>query len=335
MSKRGDDKMSIEETVERLKAAKQAGPSAKYKLTRRTAVKLILSAPLAVAAGKALISGIDGWVFVLWDKLRETSKDPVETSKIKSIVEISDLFPTWSEFQIVPGTHHPIEGYAPDVRTALERLEPLVPKSDPVVFVAAADLRLAITNRDMVLIGGPITNLLSRQVHGYRFHKRKNKIDVRPFKKTGLRWCFEYPYPSSHDQTIIRYAGGVLKVTTLPKGIVDLNVKTAALAEPRFSRVDPENGLLESDYLLLTVVPNTMGNQSTGCTIIDVADLHGQGDKIFADLLDNPEYRKELANAVEGSRFFQALYEVPVRHDTNRQETTPLNPKLLDVHRLA
>jgi len=281
-----------------------------------------------MALGKTLRRGIASvaGVFIIWDHLWEHLKNLKPYT-----VELDELFPMWPEIQVVPGTHHPVDGYHSDVRIALERLTPLVPRFDPIVVARADELPRADLARDLVLIGGPVTNAISLRLHGYEYSNEK--ISNRPTRKTTLRWCFHYPRKRRNDPSNSRYVAGKLRAT-MPKALVDRQA-TGDLALPRYCRVDPETGRIQSDYLLLTVMPNSVLGRSTGFTIIDVADLHGQGDKVFADVLGDDSSRKELAEAVSGKRYFQALYEVPVTHDDANRTTSPGTPTLLDYQVLA
>jgi len=293
----------------------QTSSDPKSKITRRGVFTVL---------GKMLMAG--GWVFFLYDRLKDFM------SWRSSIVGIEDLFPMWPNVQVVPGSHHPVDGYHPDIQIALERLTPLVPRSDPIIIKGANELPLPDLSRDLVLIGGPVSNVISlMNVHGYSYSG--NKISVRPVRRTGFRWCFHYPFPSDDDLPSFRYVAGKLR-STMPKALVDTRA-SGSLAEPRFCKLDQKTGRIQSDYLLLTVMPNRIRHDFTGSTIIDVADLQGQGDKVFADVLRDSASRSELAKAVRRKRYFQALYEVPVSHDDSQCTTTPGTPRLLDVHLLV
>jgi len=282
-----------------------------------------------LALGKVIgLAGINGWVFFMYKKLEKL--EPSSANLEQSEVEIEDLFPMWPDVQVVPGSHHPVDGYHPDIQIALERLTPLVPRIDPIVTAGADALPPADLSRDLVLIGGPVSNVISLSLHGYKY--TGDKISVSPERNTGLRWCFHYPFPSDDDLPYSRYVDGKLR-TTMPKALVDTHA-SGYLAKPQFCKTDPQ-GRIEFDYLLLTVVPNSIRSNFTGSTIIDVADLQGQGDKVFADVLRDSASISELAEAVNGKRYFQALYEVPVAHDDSQCATTPATPRLLDVHLLA
>lgn len=314
MARRNPVELTPTETIARLEAIKKTAKSSAG-MTRRAA----LASGARAVAGKFLLAGAGGWVFIAWDGLK---------ARWAAEVEVNDLFPRWAEVQVVPGRHHPIDGYPPDVKIALDRLTPLIPRSHPVVTVGLDHLPSANLAGELVLIGGPVANMLSRQLHGYRFSN--NKLSVRPMRKTGFRWCFSYPYRKAEDPHFSRYIGGELR-ETMPKAIIDLH-GTGPMAVPRFSAVDPESGKIRSDFLLLTVTPNTLLRYSSGSSIVDVTDLQGQADKVFADLLLDDGRRVELAKAVRRKRHFQALYEVPVMHDDRKRETRPGVPTLIDVH---
>lgn len=313
MPKRISDEPTREEIDARLDAASKSR-GLQPKSTRRGFVRKCLN-----VAGPAVLSGASGWIFHLWDRYKHLK--PAQVS-------VEDLFPAWNSVQIVPGTHHPVVGYPHDVQVALEKLIPLVPRAHRVVTAPLRDMLSADKAGNLVLIGGPIANDLSLHVHGYRFDKKK-KISIDPVTETGLRWAFSYPFKQKDDPSFSRYDAGTLR-STMPKAIVDRR-SSGIVGKPRFSGVDYNTGRITSDFLLITVVPNILLRRSTGSTIIDVADLHGQGDKVFAELLRDGHRRRELGKFVQRHRYFQALYEVPVTHDDDARETRPGVPNLLDV----
>ena len=317
MAKRNDNEPTSEEVNARLEAARNSA-ALQPKPTRRGFVRKCLN-----VAGPALVVGFHGYVFHLWEKYEHLKH---------SRVPLQDLFPMWETVQVVPGTHHPVFGYHHDVQMALENLVPLVPRSHPVVTARLKDLRPANKAGNLVLIGGPITNDISLRIHGYEFDKNM-KISIKPVGNTGLRWLFYYPFKRPDDPSFSRYDEGMLR-ETMPKAIMDQRA-SGMLAAPRFSGVDYSTGMITSDFLLVTVIPNTLLRSSTGSSIIDIADLHGQGDKVFAELLRDNDRRRELHESVGRQRYFQALYEVPVTHDESTRETTPGSPRLLDVQVLS
>lgn len=268
--------------------------------------------------GKAAQVGLSGAVFFVWNKLAEFRESPVA---------VEDVFPMWADIQVVPGEQNPNYGYHPDTQIALDRLTPLVPRSGRVVVATSDDLPNRDLARDLLLIGGPVSSADSRNLHGHTFEN--GKLSPLPTGETGFRWRFWYPYGSQGDPSFSRYVKGELR-TTMPKALIDRRAM-GLTAKPQFSKYDPETGLVLSDYLLVTVVPNTFLTSATGRTIIDIASLHGQGEKVFPDVLRDHDRRKELFQAVNHKQYFQALYELPISHDLWKKETTPGPPELKDV----
>lgn len=266
----------------------------------------------------AATAGMSGWGVAVCDKINEGELRPVD---------VADLLPSWADIQIVPGSHHPVLGYHPDIQIALDRLARIVPRTLPVVGRSVNELPLPDFGRDLILVGGPVSNVLSEQIHGYSFHG--DKISPMPFRETGLRWCFHYPHKSDSDPLLRRYVAGEVR-PSMPKGVVDLNAHSP-LDCPMYPSYDPETERIQSDYLLVTVLPNQFGARSTGATLIDVADLQGQGDKAFACIMEKEELRRELGTRVGRNRYFQALYRVAVHHDDHLRETTPGAIELIDV----
>lgn len=275
-----------------------------------------------MALGKFFCLGMSGWIFVCYDKLQ-----PYLSQRL---VEIEDLFPWWPDVQVVPGSHHPVYGYHSDVRIALEQLTPLLRVTKPLLVRELNELPSSDLARDLLLIGGPVANAISLKVHGYQYSGKK--ISVDRVEDTGLRWSFHYPYKTDDDPSYSRYVDGRLE-PKMPKALVDHHA-SAPLAQPRYCPIDSHTGRIRGDYLLVTVVPNKLTSYSTGSTIIDVADLQGQGDKVFPILLDD-SHRGELAGAVKGKSYYQALYEVAVKHDDEFCVTFPGPPRLIDVHILG
>lgn len=268
-------------------------------------------------ASNVAYAGISGWMFFVCDKLilGDASKS-----------DVAELFPSWHESWLVPGSHHPKQGLHPDVEQAANNLLPLFPKLHDARRLALDELPNPNFSDDLLLIGGPVSSALSMHVHGHRFHG--TKISERPVRNTQLRWQFHYPSAKAADPKFLRYMNETLR-PTMVKGIVDTKA-SGELAMPFYSRIDHDQRIT-SDYLLITVVRNRFAKISSGSTIIDIADLHGQGDKAFASIMDSSSARRELASALKGKKYFQALYEVRVKHDDSTRRTFPGAARLLDV----
>jgi excisionase family DNA binding protein len=277
---------------------------------------------LLTVIGAVFASGVSGWMTFVWDRLARFGENRVD---------VEELLPCWRTVQVSVGMHHTVEGYHPDTQEALQTIAPHIVRSDRVIVDGSDSFPTVDPYRDLLLIGGPATNLLSRRLHGYSSVGKK--LSERPTLSTGLRWCFFYPQPSEHDPDFSRYVRGELR-RTMSKALLDCRAQ-GLLAEPRYCRFEKTHGRVLSDFLLLTVMPNKLENHASGFYVIDVADLHGQGNKVFARIVGDSQRRKELSEAVGRKRYFQALYEVPVMHSPIHCKTSPGTPKLLDVHVLG
>jgi hypothetical protein len=302
-------------------------------LTRRTAV-----AGLAGAAGAVIAAvGLSPLrkVFV-WSGLGELSVEPN--------VEMQDLFPSWGSVQIVPGNRHPDFGFHPDIVTVMTDM-----LNERVMIGKFANIseidRLEEPNcdGDMLLIGGPVSNGYSRLWRGFEM------IDKRLIRRGnpngGMRWEFNYPDLGENPVMPVRFVDGKPKSTWI-KEIVDH--KTGEIRRSQWSLDMPiaitEGGLplgatprwLEQDFLLITCRPSPWTREA-GRMVIDIADLHGQGDKAFVRILTDKDLRRELLEATvkRGVHSFQALYSVRVRHQFERRQTHPDVPRLIAVHALT
>lgn len=292
-------------------------------LSRR---QIIITAGTITATGVALStinSGLSGWVFVAWDKLKEAFN-----SSDKNKVDINSLFPFWDKIKLYPGQGHPNFGFHPDIVEAQEKVSMIMePKGSPV-FEKLETCPVVGRNGDILLIGGPIPNKLSLAIHCHTYDG--NKISPNPNKNIGTRWYFHYPYSTNKDLPFKRFVNNEL-ITTSPKAIVDRYGKGVS-TYPKYSKVDPSTGHITTDYLLISVIPNIFREGATGDTIIDVADLNGQGDKYFYEILSHADLFRELLTAVKGKKYFQVLYEVNVINDQDKKLTSPKDAKLIDIH---
>lgn len=273
-----------------------------------------------VGIGAIASQGISGWGTWAWEKWskRVIDVDPLE------------IFPSFASTQLSKGEHHPERGFHSDVRVALDEMTSIL-----IARRSATELPLEAlpeVNRDgnIILLGGPISNELTRELHGHTISPEK-KVSKLPNSRMGFRWHFGYPEQSTADPTFGRYVDGVF-ARTWPKFVIDTKANTDSTRYLE-SGYDPQTGLITSDYLLITVQPNTLGSHATGNTIVEISDLQGQGDKAFPRLLQNPNAMRDLADAVKGMRHFQALYSVPVKHITNKS-TEPELPERIGVFNL-
>lgn len=248
-------------------------------------------------------------------------------------VDIEDLFRYWDELNLYQGAAHPkhANGSHPDVAEAQSEISRFMEGRGNVEFRPWEEcLRLSYDN-NFLSVGGPISNDISRKIHGYRLIDQK--ISIEPMIKTDFRWHFHYPESSENDPKYFRFVQGQ-EVPTMAKGIYD---RSPGLGGRKilYPGTYPESQRILKDYLLLTVVENQLGGKPTGKHIVDIADLNGQGNKLFPKIMADKERRKELSKEVKGKPYYQALYEVEVEHDEYNMITYLGDYKLCGVHLLS
>lgn len=243
-------------------------------------------------------------------------------------VEAFDLFPSLSQAQLIPGSHHPDEGFHPDIYDALSALTAKLVTSKPYTSLDFQSLPAPNKGGHLLLLGSPISNELTLQLHGHTFAGRK--ISVNPSNRSGFRWHFCYPESEARELSYSRYVFGRLE-PKMRKIIID---ERAPISANEYSSSCNDDGTISNDYLLITVQQNTF-SKGSGTSIIEVSDLQGQGAKAFPMILENEAARRELKSKLGASKYFQALYEVPVAHDSIKRTTSAGLPKLVDVFRFG
>ncbi|HRI03295.1 MAG TPA: hypothetical protein PLL77_06095 [Pyrinomonadaceae bacterium] len=260
-----------------------------------------------------------------WDELnRETLG--------KSPKDIERIFSHFSNIEVVPGMVHPafLGKPHPDIVEAQNDLLPFFPAKQ-VEILKLDDLPKPNIDGNMLLIGGPVSNAISRTLRGFKL--KNGKLVSNGKLQRELGWEFHYSEEKGQPG-FRRYVNGTM-VESKPKYITGGLQKSAL--NMLSASFDPVTRFLDSDLLLITHIQNIVGKQSQGNDIIDIADLHGQGDKGFAKILDDDQLRNELFEATgkKGINHFQALYSVPVIHDHLRKTTTAGKPKLLDIFKIG
>lgn len=284
-------------------------------LPHNFARRLVVVAGLAKWLGAAATGGVVG--NFAYDAL----------TKREEKVELLHLFPSFDATQLVPGSHHPEEGFHPDVLAALNGLLPMLNalrRTTPVDFKM---LPVPDRSKDLLLLGGPISNELSRELHGHAF--TGSKISPLPTRRSGFRWHFFYPDLVAGEPPYSRYVSNTFR-STMRKALVDTKAPSSARLVDSRTGAD---GFIANDYLLITVQPNSVV-EGSGTTIVEVADLQGQGDKAFATVLATEALRRELHSGIKAAKSFQALYEVPVQHNNLKRTTSPGVPKLVGLQLL-
>jgi hypothetical protein len=210
---------------------------------------------------------------------------------------------------VIPHTHPLLElsGPHPDDLAAFRAI------ADPALAYCAENNLLEIVEamdtqleRNLVLIGSPEAEPLTRLAFGYKrikdepgFEYAGNTIDL-PF-----RW---HEDPRDIHGTCRRWVAGH-GWTTRPNWPL---ISGSAMAESRLiPKVDNE-GVLATDWLLVTVTPNFFTRKALdeGKVIISVAGTHGTGTRAFKLLLRDARAIKQIAEVVDHkTRAFQVVAE--------------------------
>lgn len=216
----------------------------------------------------------------------------------------------------------------PDILSPFKKILPLWNQDGfdliPTKFI---DLPTFDRRQPIILIGGPVSNVYSRFWQGYEQNPH-TKIYEQKKNYIRRRWVFRY----GDEKGPTRYLSGKLH-SSWKQEIVDQ--KENKILKPI---VNPKDGLLIQDYLLVNFVPNLF-SQDSGTSILDSADLHGLGNDAFSELLNSPIRMKELVDIlakknVRPGEHFQALYKVQAFHDHDSRQTTRKEYYLYDVEKV-
>jgi hypothetical protein len=178
--------------------------------------------------------------------------------------------------------------------------------------VSAKDLPVLNLGDFILLIGGPVSNKISRTWQGYRRSPATGYVEYVG-RDLPRRWRFLYDLGDSKENGPARFVDGKLH-RSWPQAILDTSNETG----PRRASVTGADRMLVNDWLLVSFVPNTF-DYSRGASFLDASDLHGQGNKAFAELLNDPLRLDELTKrlndrGIRPRQHFQALYQVDVKH---------------------
>lgn len=256
-----------------------------------------------------------------WDELRKPDRNPVPN--------LDEIFGKCTNLDLVPGNDHPRVPHGilhPDILEA-QKLWADRLLSGECNWIELDRLPKPRPEASQILLGGPITNPRSRELHGIE----RGTNGFRSVRTTKLRWAPDYPPIVGMPSPVFRrYISGDLK-DAYAKYIIDRN----ATEEYRVcaTKKNVDNLLIQEDFLLVTRIPN---DRNPAESIVDILELHSQGHKAFACALDSDEFRSQFWNAISAgrrvpARAFQLLYRVPVKHDHDKRLTIPLLPELHDV----
>jgi hypothetical protein len=191
------------------------------------------------------------------------------------------------------------------------------------------------------IIGGPTGNPKAAEAYGFDIARKHDGVHFDHSSTIGNRWVsvvdtnsdlYREKYTVKHylpkakegEKTLIDEQNAWIWRDTRPEDPKDPKHIRA--------RVDAD-GFQLSDYLKLTRIGNDL--------IID--GLHGLGTRTFVDLLQNRglleytihRFQKQYNIDYIENESFEAIFRVDVKHDHNKQISTPENMRLKEIHRFA
>lgn len=271
------------------------------------------------------LASISSFALTVYREIRNHTDPHIQTLDV-----LEDLFVDWGRYTLLPGSAN-VDFRAevhPDIIQACRAIEPLWRRPGrPVEYRSAEQLHPATKSDSLFLIGGPVSNAWAQEWQGYTRDSDGYLHRTHP-PSLDLRWYFKYALAEPKWSGPLRYVDGILK-PSWPQAIVDTS--SGDLIRPSTmgpSRMLPNLPLpvkmLRTDWMVMSYLPNTL-DTSSNTDIIDISDFHGQGDKALG-LLHNPPRLNQLLREVRASgatRYFQALFEIPVKHDEDPRSPAP------------
>lgn len=152
-------------------------------------------------------------------------------------------------------------------------------------------------NKHLCSIGGPVDLPLTRYGMGYD-NRGENWLGVLPF-------YFDLKGTESSGVTIRRVYKGI-QWETLNWRITDRD------GNLRFVPGTDKDGILNKDYLMLIIAPNTFTDQAiyTSQKHMMMAGAHGLAQLAIKDLFDNDEFLEKLIEVRGRHEYFQAIIEI-------------------------
>ena len=288
-------------------------------MTRRVFIQGLLAKVGIAAAGGAL--AVEGIRFL--DSFSTSPYFTPQGSSTRDTLDwAADLFGDVRYSMALPGRANVDFGGGeihPDILRPYEELAGLLHRSGiDMVPVAIDRLPTATLDEQLLLIGGPVSNAVARAWQGYR-QNPESKIYEFVGSPVSRRWRFEYALDRATAPKPMRFVAGILK-ESWPQAIWD----ERSPGSLQFAALDHSTGLLVEDKLLLTFAPNPFSK--SGTMMLDVSDLHGQGNEAFVQLLSNKNRLQALTDELHRQNIplgtpFQALYSVFVEHDHDARVT--------------
>jgi len=157
--------------------------------------------------------------------------------------------------------------------------------------------KIRVPNQDnnLILIGGPVSTLLTRMAMGYDIH------DLNKEPTTALKYIFNL---NVRKQDICRMVvnGVELEEPTYP--IIDRDTGKS------YGPICDDDGYLVEDFLLINVIPNPFTEQRK--VIVSISGCHDIGTRAFALVLRDRGILEEIKNRRDSSttRSFQSLIHI-------------------------
>lgn len=267
-----------------------------------------------VLVAVALLPIASNEVVKIWDEIKGNDDPGNDLRELAG-----SIFGPLYSYSLVPGKHNVDAFRHPDIFEPLENLGPFWSHSGhQVETMRAENLILSPLDRNVLLIGGPVSNLASRHWRGMAQERGLGFIRQTQTPAINARWGFVYDFGKDKSEGIWRYVDGEPH-QSWPQAIIDAN-NPGQLREAGYQKHDGFK-MLQTDRLLITFALSPFSNQQK--SLVDVADLHGKGNEAFTMLLRNKDELLKLEKVLHDQRIysgrpFQVLYDVHVEHHDHK-----------------
>jgi hypothetical protein len=261
------------------------------------------------SAGVKMIPAVARWYM---DRRRRNQ----DATYAKGLLGIDDS----SLFSYRVAMDHPLQQHGTphvdDLSAFADIASPSIAHAFPRGWIDYVEDIEADLNEGLVLIGSPEAEALTRLLFGYRKLPERLGVEYRgDVIDLPYRWQEDTRYISAQCQRFVR-GKGLVSRPNWP--IIDNSG-----AEPKSLYPAVTNdGFLNSDFLLITRVPNFLTSQAqqSGRFIVSIAGVHGVGTRAVGLVLRNPKVLAEIAAQIgQNAEAFQVLLEArSIFHDPVR-----------------
>ncbi|MGW5011595.1 hypothetical protein ACWEOR_05695 [Micromonospora chalcea] len=216
--------------------------------------------------------------------------------------------------------HHPLykrgDPHPDDLAAFITMAGHDIAEAEEAGTLALLDKVEVALSEGLVLIGSPEAEAVTRLAFGYE--RRKDALGMR------YRGCtLELPYRWEEDRTTVkaeyeRFVPGMGRARRPNWPIID---QSRGSPRPIFPVV-ANTGLLHTDFLLITKVPNFLTSVGYECgrSIVSVAGTHGTGTRSIELMLRDRTLLGQIrAGIPDDAQAFQVLLEATdIQHDAER-----------------